>query len=125
MGYVSFNVFDLDRSLDFYVRKLGMAEQRRIPLAGGVSEIVLEFPGPSPSAGLILMFNDRRQQPYQQGDAFSRLVLRVSGIQDLVKRLAAEGVPVVRAPTTAANLNLTYALVRDPDGYLVEFIQND
>ena len=41
----------------------------------------------------------------------------------MVQRLTQAGVAIVRPPTEVANLKLTYAMVRDPDGYLIEFIQ--
>lgn len=42
-----------------------------------------------------------------------------------LERLKQAGVPVVRQPTEVASLKLTYAMVRDPDGYLIEFIQTN
>ena len=44
-------------------------------------------------------------------------------IKAMVERLTQAGVTIVRQPTEVANLKLTYALVRDPDGWLIEFIQ--
>ena len=36
---------------------------------------------------------------------------------------ALAGVTITRPPTEVASLKLTYAVVRDPDGYLIEFIE--
>jgi hypothetical protein len=41
----------------------------------------------------------------------------------MVQRLTQAQVAIVRAPTEVASLKLTYAMVRDPDGYLIEFIE--
>ena len=41
----------------------------------------------------------------------------------MVERLTNAGVTILRPPTEVANLKLTYAMVRDPDGWLIEFIQ--
>lgn len=123
IGFVSFNVLDLSRSLEFYVKQLGMREQGRIPLPNGIREIILGFGNVAEQAGIILMFNEKRKTPYEHGDAFSRFVIRVSDVRGVVKRLSERGVPVVVEPTTVEQLKLTYALVRDPDGYLIEFIQ--
>ena len=41
----------------------------------------------------------------------------------MVQKLTDARVAIVRPPTEVANLKLTYAMVRDPDGYLIEFIQ--
>ncbi len=42
-----------------------------------------------------------------------------------MQKLTAAGVPVARQPTEVASLKLTYSMVRDPDGYLIEFIQTN
>jgi lactoylglutathione lyase len=64
-----------------------------------------------------------RATPYQIGGGFSRTIIRVSDVAGMVQRLTQAGVAIVRPPTEVANLKLTYAMVRDPDGYLIEFIQ--
>jgi catechol 2,3-dioxygenase-like lactoylglutathione lyase family enzyme len=49
----------------------------------------------------------------------------VPDIKATMQCLTQAGVPVVRQPTEVASLKLTYAMVRDPDGYLIEFIQTN
>jgi lactoylglutathione lyase len=120
IGFVSFYVLDLKRSLSFYVEQLGMREQNRIPLPNGIVEIVLGF-GDQP--GIILMYNEKRKTPYELGDGFSRFAVHVGDIRSLVQRLSEQGVRVMVQPTTVEQLKLTYALVRDPDGYVIEFLQ--
>lgn len=124
IGFVSFFVADIERSLNFYVTKLGMREQGRIPLPNGVQEILLGFGDIADQPGIILMFNPKREKPYQLGDGFSRFVIRVDELRPLVKRLSEQGVPVVVPPTTVEKPKLTYSLVRDPDGYVIEFIES-
>jgi lactoylglutathione lyase len=124
IGFVSFYVANVERSLAFYVNKLGMREQGRIPLPNGVQEILLGFGELAEQPGIILMFDPKREKPYQLGDGFSRFVIRVADIRPLVKRLSEQGVPVVVPPTSVEKPKLTYSLVRDPDGYLIEFIES-
>jgi hypothetical protein len=40
-----------------------------------------------------------------------------------MQKLTQAKVAIVRPPTAVASLKLTYAMVRDPDGYLIEFIE--
>lgn len=120
IGFVSFYVLDLQRSLSFYVEQLGMREVGRIPLPGGILEVLLAF---GDGAGVMLMHDPRRTTPYERGDGFSRFTINVAEVRPLIQRLEAGGVQVVVPPRVVEQLKLTYALVRDPDGYTIEFIE--
>ena len=118
--YVTYNVANVDRALAFYVGVLGMQEQMRFPIGGGVNEVVLGFPD-SKAAGLILMFKDEPSAPVVHGDGYSRFVIRVSDTDGAVRALEANGVVMQTPPTDAPGLR--YAMFRDPDGYLIELLQ--
>ena len=118
--YVCYYVADVERALAFYTGRLGMKEQLRTPLGNGVNEIVLAFPE-SKGSGVILMWDEKRTAPYDRGDAYSRLVVRVSDANGATQALRNAGVPVVTEPTDAPGLR--YAMVRDPDGYIVELLE--
>ena len=122
LAFTSYYVLDQKRALDFYVGQLGMSERQRITPSPGVTEIVLGFDQDPNTPGILLMHRADRTTPYQIGDGFSRTIIRVADVKAMVQRLTA-GVAIVRPPTEVANLKLTYAMVRDPDGYLIEFIQ--
>ena len=123
LAYTSYYVLDQRRALDFYVGQLGMVERQRITPSAGVTEIVLGFDKVPNTPGFLLMHKADRTTPYQIGDGFSRTIIHVSDIKAMVQKLTQAGVTIVRPPTEVANLKLTYAMVRDPDGYLIEFIQ--
>jgi lactoylglutathione lyase len=97
-----------------------MKEQLRIPLGKGLHEAVLGFPE-AKGSGVILMWNTERTTPYKHGDAYNRLVLRVSDVDGATRVLREASVPVVTEPTDAPGLR--YSMVRDPDGYVVELLQ--
>jgi catechol 2,3-dioxygenase-like lactoylglutathione lyase family enzyme len=118
--YVCYFVFDIERALAFYVGLLGMKEQLRIPLGKGLYEAVLAFPE-AKGSGVILMWNTERTVPHTHGDAYNRLVLRVSDVDGATRVLREASVPVVTEPTDAPGLR--YSMVRDPDGYVVELLQ--
>jgi lactoylglutathione lyase len=123
LAYTSYYVLDQKRALDFYVGQLGMLERQRITPSPGVTEIVLGFDKEPGSPGILLMHKADRTTPYTIGDGFSRTIIHVSDIKAIVQKLTQAGVTIVRPPTEVASLKLTYAMVRDPDGYLIEFIQ--
>jgi lactoylglutathione lyase len=122
LAYTSYYVLDEKRALDFYVGLLGMTERQRITPSPGVTEIVLSFDNER-TPGILLMHRADRTQPYQIGDGFSRTIIHVSDLTAMVQKLTDAKVAIVRPPTEVASLKLTYAMVRDPDGYLIEFIQ--
>jgi lactoylglutathione lyase len=123
LAFTSYYVLDQKRALDFYVGLLGMSERQRITPSPGVTEIVLGFDQDPNTPGILLMHRADRTTPYQIGDGFSRTIVHVSDVKAMVQRLTQAGVAIVRPPTDVASLKLTYAMVRDPDGYLIEFIQ--
>lgn len=118
--YVGYHVNDIERALAFYVGALGMKEQLRLPLGKGEHEVVLGFPE-SKSAGLVLMWNTERKTPYVPGDAYSRFVLSVSDIDAALQHLAKHGATPALPVTDAGKFR--YAIVKDPDGYLIELLQ--
>ena len=118
--YVGYHVNDIERSLAFYVGALGMKEQLRLPLGKGEHEVVLVFPE-SKSAGVILMWNTERKTPYLPGDAYSRFILSVSDIDAALQHLAKHGTTAALPVTDAGKFR--YAMVKDPDGYLIELLQ--
>jgi lactoylglutathione lyase len=122
LAYTSYSVLDRKRALDFYVGLLGMTERQRITPSPGVTEIVLGF-DKERTPGILLMHRADRTTPYQIGDGFSRTIIHVSDVKAMVQRLSAAKVAIVRPPTEVADLKLTYAMVRDPDGYLIEYIE--
>lgn len=121
IGMVSFRVADIERSLRFYIGTLGMTERMRIPGAGADEhELVLEYPG-MPGAVLMLMWNTKRNQPYQLGDAYNRVTIVVNDARKALKHLTDVGTPVL-IPVTAAN-GVLYAVITDPDGLMIELLQ--
>ena len=122
LAFTSYYVLDQKRALDFYVGQLGMSERQRITPSPGVTEIVLGF-DKERTPGILLMHRADRTRPYEIGDGFSRTIIHVSDVKAMVQKLTDNRVAIVRPPTDVASLKLTYAMVRDPDGYLIEFIQ--
>ena len=118
--HVASHVSDIDRALAFYVGVLGLKEQMRIPLGNGEHEVVLAFPE-SKGGGLILMWNKKRATSYALGDGYSRFVLNVSDVDGAIAQLSTQGVRVVSPPTDAGPMR--YAMIADPDGYVIELLQ--
>jgi lactoylglutathione lyase len=124
VSYVALNVFDEKRSLDFYVGILGMSERRRITPSAAFTEILLGFTQNPDDTGVLLMVRAGRDKPYDLGDGFSRFIVDVANLDSTVKHLNDAGIKLVRPIAEVKDLKLRYALVKDPDGYLIELIQH-
>ena len=120
LTHVAKHVADIDRALGFYVGVLGMKELMRIPLGKGLAEVILGFPD-SQAAGVILMWHTEQKEPRKLGNGYSRFVLNVSDVDAACELLAKQGTPVVTPPTTYGGLK--FAMVKDPDGYVIELLQ--
>lgn len=118
--FVTYNVANVERALAFYVGVLGMQEQMRFPIGGGINEVVLGFPD-SKASGVILMWKDEGGAPVVHGDGYSRFVIRVSDIDGAVAFLRSRGIALETLPTDVGSLR--FAMIRDPDGYLIELLQ--
>jgi catechol 2,3-dioxygenase-like lactoylglutathione lyase family enzyme len=121
IGFASFAVVDDAKAESFYVDQMGMKEQSRPPGADGTTEILLVFPDAPDSATLVLRYDANRKTPYEHGDAFSRIGFTVSDIAGLVMRLRSAGSTIIAGPTAATGL--TWAQVKDPDGYTIELLE--
>lgn len=117
-------VRDLDKSLDFYTRLLGMKLLRKNDYPEG--KFTLAFVGygdESDHSVIELTHNWGREEPYAQGDAFGHLALAVSDMYGTCERLVAEGVKIPRPPGPMKHSSTVIAFIEDPDGTKIELIE--
>ena len=89
-------VRDLDRSLDFYTRQLGMRLLRRTDYPGGRFTLAFVGYGDEAATAVVeLTHNWDQAEPYVIGTGFGHLAIAVPDIVETCRRLAADGVPVV------------------------------
>ena len=117
-------VMDLDKSIDFYTRHLGMKLLSRKDYPSG--EFTLAFVGygdKDDDTVIELTHNWGRSEPYQLGTAFGHLAIGVADIHGTCEKLAKEGVKIPRPAGPMAHGGSVIAFVEDPDGYKIELIQ--
>jgi lactoylglutathione lyase len=117
-------VRDLERSLDFYTRLLGMRLLRKNDYPTG--EFTLAFVGygdEDKSTVIELTHNWPRKEPYALGDAYGHIAIAVPDIHGACARLAAEGVKIPRPPGPMKHGSTVIAFIEDPDGYKIELIE--
>lgn len=119
MAAFGLGVSDLERSVDFYGRVVGMMEQRRFSVAT-MDEVVIGFKGQTPL--LLMHYTDGSVQHYNDNPV--KLVMYVDDPRACVERVRSEGLTVLREPFASPEMGGAWiALAKDPDGYILEFIQ--
>ncbi len=117
-------VFDLDKSINFYTRLLGMTLLRNQDYPSG--EFTLAFVGygdETDETVIELTHNWGQKEPYALGEGFGHLAIGVPDIYASCERLEAEGVKIPRPPGPMKHGGSVIAFVEDPDGYKIELIE--
>lgn len=116
-------VGDLDQSIDFYTRVLGMQLLRRKDYPDG--RFTLAFVGYQPeSEGAVLELTHNWDTPrYELGEGYGHIALEVEDAYAACDKVKELGGKVVREAGPMKHGNTVIAFVEDPDGYKIEFIQ--
>jgi lactoylglutathione lyase len=117
-------VRDLDRSLDFYTRLLGMDLLRKTDFSGGRFTLAFVGYGDEDTDTVIeLTHNWDQETPYELGTGFGHLAIGVADIYGTCEQLAAAGVSIPRPPGPMKHGTTVIAFVEDPDGYKIELVE--
>ncbi|MCX8516137.1 MAG: lactoylglutathione lyase [Alphaproteobacteria bacterium] len=121
-----FRVVDLEKSLDFYTRLLGMTLIRRNDYESG--RFTLAFVGYGGESGhtvLELTHNWDQQEPYGKGDGYGHFAIRCRDMKGFCDFLAANGVPIPRPPGPMKGGTSMIAFIEDPDGNRIELLERE
>lgn len=110
-------VTDLDESLNFYCRKLGLKELHRKESEKGRFTLVFLAAEGDEDAQIELTWNWDPEE-YDGGRNFGHLAYRVEDIYALCEHLQAQGVTINRPPRDGR-----MAFVRSPDNISIELLQ--
>ncbi len=117
-------VGDLQRSIDFYTRVLGMQLLRTTDRPD--QKYSLAFVGYDKNPGqaeLELTYNYGVAQ-YDLGSAYGHIALGVDDVAATCDKIRAAGGVITREAGPVKGGSTIIAFVQDPDGYKVELIQN-
>ena len=109
----NFNVLDLDRSIAFYEKALGLKEHRRINGNGCVIAFLTDG---KTEHELELTWLERRKRPYDLGENEFHLAMRVkdfNAAHELHKELGC---------ICYENTDMGIYCISDPDGYWIEIL---
>lgn len=117
-------VRDLDKSMDFYTRLLGMKELRRKDFPTGKFTLAFVGYGDETNNTVVeLTHNWDQAEDYDLGDGFGHLALGVRDIYATCDVLAKEGVSIPRPPGPMKHGGSVIAFIEDPDGYKIELVE--
>ena len=122
LGHVAINVIDLDKSLDYYVNKLGFPEMLRLKHDSGETWLVylritddqyLEiFPGAE---------NERAPASWHT-NGMTHMCWTIDDLDATVERIKAAGITLLSEPSKGLDGN-RQAWLEDPDGNRIELMQ--
>ncbi|WP_292266010.1 VOC family protein [Butyricimonas sp.] len=114
--HFNFNVLDLNRSIRFYEKALGLKEVRRMEAKDG--SFILVYMGEEKTGFLLeLTWMRDRKEPYDLGEGEFHLCMRVPGDYDEV-RVYHKQMDCV----CYENTDMGLYFIADPDGYWIEIL---
>jgi lactoylglutathione lyase len=116
-------VGDLDRSVNFYTKLLGMKELRRRDVPEGKYTLAFVGYGDESSNAVIELTYNYGVDRYELGTGFGHLAIGVPDIKAAVEKVRAAGGKVTREPGPVKFGTTVIAFVEDPDGYKIELIE--
>ena len=111
--HVNFNVLDLERSLVFYGKALGLSEVRRVE----TEAFTIVFLGDGESDALLeLTWMKERTRPYDLGECEYHIAYRVPD------KKAAYALHQEMGCICFENKEMDLYFIQDPDGYWIEIL---
>ncbi len=117
-------VGDMQRSIDFYTRVLGMKLLRTTDRPAQKYSLAFVGYEANPMQAEIELTYNYGVDHYDLGTAFGHIALGVDDAYAACSRIKAAGGKVTREAGPVAGGSTVIAFVEDPDGYKIELIQN-
>lgn len=114
-------VTDLDKSIEFYTKVLGMQELQRSQ--NSEYRYTLVFVGYEAGGTTVELTYNWDTKQYDMGNAFGHLALGVEDIYAACDQIKARGGVVTREPGPVKGGETQIAFITDPDNYQIELIQ--
>jgi catechol 2,3-dioxygenase-like lactoylglutathione lyase family enzyme len=123
LAHVALKVRDLDRSLDFYVGKLGFAEMMRLPKPDGSPGVWLVYLRITDDQYLELFPDGEGERaPGREATGVNHFCLGVDDLRSVVAQIERAGIPLTAGKKLGADNNWQ-AWIEDPDGNRIELMQ--
>ena len=116
-------VADLDRSISFYTKVLGMGLLRRKDYPEGKFTLAFVGYGPESDTSVIELTHNWDADAYEIGTGFGHVAIGVGDIYAVCDAIRVQGGDISREPGPMKHGSTVIAFVKDPDGYAIELIE--
>ena len=116
-------VGDMQRSIDFYTRLLGMKLLRTTERPEQKYSLAFVGYGNNPEHAELELTYNHGVSAYELGTAYGHIALGVPDIYGACDRIRAGGGNITREPGPVKGGDTVIAFVTDPDGYKIELIE--
>jgi lactoylglutathione lyase len=116
-------VGDLQRSIDFYTKVLGMKLLRTTDRPDQKYTLAFVGYGSNPEHAELELTYNYGVDKYEPGTAYGHLAIGVDDAYGACDRIRAAGGTITREPGPVKGGSTVIAFVQDPDGYKIELIQ--
>ena len=116
-------VGDLQRSIDFYTKVLGMKLLRTTDRPDQKYTLAFVGYGSNPEQAELELTYNYGVDKYELGTAYGHLAIGVDDVYAACDRIRASGGTITREPGPVKGGTTMIAFVQDPDGYKIELIQ--
>jgi len=117
-------VGDLDKSIEFYTKVMGMELLRRSENTEYKYTLAFVGYGDESQGAVIELTYNWGVEEYDLGKGFGHVAIGVDDIYTTCDAIKAVGGNVTREPGPVKGGTTHIAFVKDPDGYMIELIQN-
>ena len=116
-------VGDLERSIKFYTKILGMTLLRKKEYPEGKFTLAFVGYGPESEQAVIELTYNWDRSEYDLGDGFGHLAIQTHDAAAACEEIKKQGGRVVREAGPMKHGTTVIAFVEDPDGYKIELIE--
>ena len=116
-------VGDLERSLDFYTKVLGMRVLRQKDYPDGRFTLAFVGYGAEDTDTVLELTHNWDTASYDLGNAYGHIAIEVDDAYRACEEVKKRGGRVTREAGPMKHGTTVIAFVEDPDGYKIEFIQ--
>lgn len=125
VAYTNLRVGNLEKSVEFYTKILGMKVHNRAENEEFKYSLVwLGFADylADNTAGIELTYNWDTSE-YDLGKGFGQIVVAVDDVYKVCEEIKKKGWPFIREAGPVKGGSAVIAFIADPDGYRIEFVQ--